>query len=549
MASSLEHQGRQHQLDDHELLAGVRQPPPSRRASRRPLRRPPHVHDRPRPLHPRLRRRRAASEPAPCSPPAPLKARRRDALPRRARHHHGARSARATRAHALAAWGAVGGAGAAIGVLLGGADQAHRLAGDLPDQIPVGLGVAVAAHRILPTTPPHPAATDSTSAARSRHRQARHVVFALSQASDAGWSSDAVLGPAAAGVAGLVAVVLAERRTAHPLLNIDRLTDRGVGGGLPMMLAASSALFGLVPAGVAVHAGRPRQRAHPDRSRLPPAGRRARRRRPRRQPHRDPRRRPHSDGRRIRHRGGRDAPPLPRGGRRPLPGRRASGPAGRRTRPRHSPRVRLGVDHDRRARRRDRDALRTEHGRPRDRRLDRHRRPRRDRRRHGRRGRHRAISDAFIAAAGLTVWRRLAPWSRCPRRPPSSPSCDSPRASPSTRSVMSTRTNHSKARTSAKVVAGALLAASPPPSRSSPGRSPAAARRRHRSDPARLRDRLGAAAVLSRAAATAPIAGPRSRRRARPQRRRADHPHGRAPRRSTRSDGSGPRFCSPSSSG
>src|SRR5215204_3991326 len=71
------------------------------------------------------------------------------------------------------------------------------------------------------------------------------IVYALSQAADAGWSSAAVLGPAGAGVAGLVAFVLAERRTAHPLLRIDRLTDRGVGGGLAMMLAAAAALFGL----------------------------------------------------------------------------------------------------------------------------------------------------------------------------------------------------------------------------------------------------------------------------------------------------------------
>ncbi len=68
------------------------------------------------------------------------------------------------------------------------------------------------------------------------------------------------------------------------------------------------------------------------------------------------------------------------------------------------PRLGLGVDHDRRPRRRDRDALRAQHHRPRDRRLDRHRRPRRrspparpDAAGAG------AISDAFLAAAAIAA--------------------------------------------------------------------------------------------------------------------------------------------------
>ena len=151
------------------------------------------------------------------------------------------------RAHALAAWGAVGGAGAAVGVLFGGAlTELVGWQAIFLINVPVGIGLALAAHRIIPadTAAPRWNGFDLRGALLATTGLGA-IVYALSQAADAGWSSAAVLGPAAAGVAGLVAFVLAERRTAHPLLNIDRLGDRGVGGGLAMMLAAAAALFGL----------------------------------------------------------------------------------------------------------------------------------------------------------------------------------------------------------------------------------------------------------------------------------------------------------------
>jgi hypothetical protein len=45
-------------------------------------------------------------------------------------------------------------------------------------------------------------------------------------------------------VAGLAAFAALELRTAKPLLRIQRLGDRAVGGGMLMMLAASAVLFG-----------------------------------------------------------------------------------------------------------------------------------------------------------------------------------------------------------------------------------------------------------------------------------------------------------------
>ena len=150
------------------------------------------------------------------------------------------------RARALGVWGAVGGAGAAIGVLLGGALT------ELVDwraiffiNLPVGLVVGAGALRIVPVDAARPRwrgldlrgamlATASFGA----------LVYALSQAATAGWTSAQTLGIGGAGLAGLAALAALELRTAQPLLRVQRLADRAVGGGVVMMLAASAVLFG-----------------------------------------------------------------------------------------------------------------------------------------------------------------------------------------------------------------------------------------------------------------------------------------------------------------
>ena len=150
------------------------------------------------------------------------------------------------RAKALGVWGAVVGAGAAIGVLLGGALT------ELVDwraifliNLPVGLALAAGAMKLLPADPARPRwrgldlrgallATASLGA----------LVYALTQAQRSGWTSAQTLGLGAAALAGLAAFAVLELRTPQPLLRVQRLRDRGVGGGFVMMLAASSVLFG-----------------------------------------------------------------------------------------------------------------------------------------------------------------------------------------------------------------------------------------------------------------------------------------------------------------
>jgi hypothetical protein len=150
------------------------------------------------------------------------------------------------RAKALGVWGAVGGAGAAIGVLLGGTLT------ELVDwraiflvNLPVGLGVALGAMHVIPgdMTRPRWRGLDLRGALVATVSLAA-IVYALSQAADTGWTSMRTLGLGVAGLAGLGAFAALEARTREPLLNVSRLGERAVGGGFVMMLAASAVLFG-----------------------------------------------------------------------------------------------------------------------------------------------------------------------------------------------------------------------------------------------------------------------------------------------------------------
>ena len=77
-----------------------------------------------------------------------------------------------------------------------------------------------------------------------RRRSLAALVYALSQASAAGWTSVQTIGLGVAGVTGLGAFAALERTARTPLLNVSRLGDRAVGGGFLMMLIASAVMFG-----------------------------------------------------------------------------------------------------------------------------------------------------------------------------------------------------------------------------------------------------------------------------------------------------------------
>jgi MFS family permease len=143
-------------------------------------------------------------------------------------------------------WGAVGGAGAAIGVLAGGMlTEWVDWRAIFVVNLPVGIAVAAAARNVVAADVGRPRwrGLDVRGAAVATASLAA-IVYALSQAADAGWISAQTLGLGLGGLVGLTAFAVLETHGRTPLLNISRLRERGVGGGFLMMLTASSVLFG-----------------------------------------------------------------------------------------------------------------------------------------------------------------------------------------------------------------------------------------------------------------------------------------------------------------
>src|SRR5215218_6103979 len=149
------------------------------------------------------------------------------------------------RAMALGVWGAIGGAGAAVGVLLGG------VLTDLIDwraiffiNVPIGALLATTLVRLVPAeaTRPRWRGLDLRGALVATASLAA-LLYAIADADEVGWTAAQTLGLGGAALAGLGAFVALERRTVRPLLRIERLADRAVAGGWALMLLASAVLM------------------------------------------------------------------------------------------------------------------------------------------------------------------------------------------------------------------------------------------------------------------------------------------------------------------
>jgi EmrB/QacA subfamily drug resistance transporter len=150
------------------------------------------------------------------------------------------------RTTALGVWGAVGGAGAAIGVLVGGVlTEWIDWRAIFFVNVPIGALVAIGVLRLVPagTQPARWGGLDLPGAALATASLGA-VLFAAAGAGDVGWTGARTLALVGTAAAGLLAFGLHERRVARPLLRFDRLADRAVAGGATLMLLASAMLIG-----------------------------------------------------------------------------------------------------------------------------------------------------------------------------------------------------------------------------------------------------------------------------------------------------------------
>jgi EmrB/QacA subfamily drug resistance transporter len=148
------------------------------------------------------------------------------------------------RTTALAAWGAIASAGAAVGVILGGIlTAALGWEWVFLINVPVGLATAIG---VLGSVPPAPA-----SAAGRRLDVLGAVtavaglvllVYAIEGANEHGWGSARTLAPMAVSAALLAAFAVAERRVGEPILPPTTWSNRSLVSGVGLILIATALL-------------------------------------------------------------------------------------------------------------------------------------------------------------------------------------------------------------------------------------------------------------------------------------------------------------------
>jgi EmrB/QacA subfamily drug resistance transporter len=152
----------------------------------------------------------------------------------------------AERNRALGVWGAVAGAGGAVGVLLGGVltEIDWRLV--LFVNVPVAAGAILAAPRVLPEgKDPTEVKGFDLPGAVSVTAGLGLLIYAMVKASQEGWGTTGTIVRLAIGVALLIAFVVIELRTKHPLLPFSIFRLRTLRGANLAGILTGMSLFSM----------------------------------------------------------------------------------------------------------------------------------------------------------------------------------------------------------------------------------------------------------------------------------------------------------------
>lgn len=151
------------------------------------------------------------------------------------------------RNRALSVWGAIAGAGGAVGLLLGGVIvQTLGWRWVFFVNVPIGAMVLALAPRIVPESRAEGARQGyDAEGAVAITVGTLALVFTLIEANSWGWTSARTLGGFAAAAALMAAFVVIERRHENPLVPLRIFSNRGLAAADATMLALAAALFGM----------------------------------------------------------------------------------------------------------------------------------------------------------------------------------------------------------------------------------------------------------------------------------------------------------------
>ncbi|WP_433714025.1 MFS transporter [Nocardia sp. CA-084685] len=150
----------------------------------------------------------------------------------------------AERNKALGVWGALGGTGAAVGVLAGGLLTAG------PGwewiffvNVPVGIMLLAAMTKVVPDQPAQRGRSIDVAGAMLVTAAAGAAIYGLINAGDDGWTDSATLVPLAAAVIVGTGFLAYQRRARDPLLDPRLLVRRPVAAGAVLMFVATGLLI------------------------------------------------------------------------------------------------------------------------------------------------------------------------------------------------------------------------------------------------------------------------------------------------------------------
>src|SRR6478672_318644 len=149
------------------------------------------------------------------------------------------------RNRAFAVYAAMSGAGAAVGLILGGVLTESSWRWTFFVNVPIGVLVALLAPRFLGESPRQHGAFDLPGALTGTLGLGSLVYGLTHAAPPHHWGDALTVGPIVVGLVLLAAFVVIERRAEHPLLPFRILADRTRGVSFTVMLVVGAAMFSM----------------------------------------------------------------------------------------------------------------------------------------------------------------------------------------------------------------------------------------------------------------------------------------------------------------